>query len=456
MTTSFRFVRRAAATSAIYRQVFLLLAGATCALSPTAAWAQAANIVNLQSTLQTFTIPPSAMQPARLGPKDGLALDKCRSRNDPAVMNKALESRKRKDPTATAAYYVDHPDQFEPDFIEAQKADLARKRRQNPELVGPPVNPNYACHTAQPINVTLNVPFNPTWESNVLRNPANNSPGFSLGFGAAAMITTPGVAGSPLDLVSYGVSSASARYPSFLSKSLDSVTEQAAYQMFLEGFYYPDGKQSLTEFDQKRIPKDLPAGNLITYDTLSFGVQNQTAFLPGLRPETADLFTPQVMLARSNISLLGSSPSNVCDPNPPKPGVVPGKSDTAGFCYYIDLSLTAGQTLSDVPTQQNANLVASVTPGWRIDQTDWKLTLPTVVTSRFYNDVVGGRSDVLFQIGPNLSYSKPAMGPGGPFVSFSITATYNQNFSTLSTASWRGVIIQPTLTIAFIPQSPPK
>jgi hypothetical protein len=144
-------------------------------------------------------------------------------------------------------------------------------------------------------------------------------------------------------------------------------------------------------------------------------------------------------------------------PPAPKTSSTPSNPDDAlGFCYYLDLSLTAGQTLSDVPTQQNTNFTASVSPGVRIDGTNWKVTLPAVATSRFYNDVVGGRRDVLFQVGPNLSYSAPPTGPGVPFISFSIAATYNQNFSTLATASWRGVIIQPTLTIAFLPELPPK
>ena len=31
----------------------------------------------------------------------------------------------------------------------------------------------------------------------------------------------------------------------------------------------------------------------------------------------------------------------------------------------------------------------------------------------------------------------------------SLAATYNRNYSTLSTAAWHGYIIQPTLTAAF-------
>lgn len=428
----------------------MLLAGAACALSPSAASAQVNNL-NLQTTLDTFKAPLLPAQPAPLGPKDGLTLDnKCHSKNDPAIKNKALQYRKTIDPAATVVFYDLHPELLERDFVEAQRASIFG-RRKNLFTAFPVSTVNYACHTKQPINVTLSLPLNPTWESNVLRNPANNSPGFSLGFGGAAMISTPGIEGRPLDLVAYSVSSASARYPTFISKSLDSITEQAAYQIFLKGFYYPNGKQPLTEFDgnPQNIPKELPATNLITFDTLSLGVQNQTAFLPGLRPETADLFTPQATFARSNASLFG--PGDACKSGTPIAGV-----DTSGFCHYLDWSMTAGQTLSDVPTQQNTNFAGSVTPGWRIRDTDWKVTLPTVVTSRFYNDVVGGRRDVLFQIGPALSYSKPPTGSDEAFISFSIAATYNQNFSTLATASWRGVIIQPTLTIAFIPPRPAK
>ena len=396
-----------------------------------------------------------------VGPIDGVIdtehKNKCVSKNDPRAaqirdkMAKDAHEELKKHPRR----FVERIRKVDPSFIISddelkslgQTIELFRERR--PDLYTLTIYPpNLYCRIKQPTNLALSLPLNPTWESNVLKNPANNSPGYSLGFGGTATLTTAGVEGRPFDLAALSIASASARYPNFLSKSLDSITEQAAYQIFLGGLYYPSPGGKERVFTGKEGDKDLPAGNLITFDTLSVGFQNQTAFLPGVRSETADLFTPQVTFARSNTSLLGGASSNVCL-NSSK------KLDAAGFCYYLDWSLTAGQTLSDVSTQQNTNLAGSVTPGWRIRDTDWKLTLPTVVTSRFYNDVVGSRRDVLFQIGPALSYSKPAMA-GEPYVSFSVAVTYNQNCSTLAAASWRGVIIQPTLTIAFIPLSPPK
>jgi hypothetical protein len=222
------------------------------------------------------------------------------------------------------------------------------------------------------------------------------------------------------------------------------MTEQGIYQIYL-GAYHNDGKTDGTPIDPTygQIP------NLLTIDTLALGIVNQTAYLPGYHLETADLFTPQFTLARSNMALSG----NICSTADPKPPagmpIDPSKPMPWGSCYYVDLALTVGQTFSDVLTQQNANVAVSVTPGWRVDTTDWKITLPVVATAREYENVVGGRQDVLFQIGPTATYSLPAAKPGDPSFMFSLAATYNRNYSTLSTAAWHGYIIQPTLTVAF-------
>jgi hypothetical protein len=125
------------------------------------------------------------------------------------------------------------------------------------------------------------------------------------------------------------------------------------------------------------------------------------------------------------------------------------------------------RTFSDQTLQQNANVTASVTPGWRIPDSDWKLTLPIAVTARAYENenasgrqtdfsfgnVAGGRDDLLFQLGAILNYAPPPFL--NPFVNtvlnFSASATYNRNYSTLSTAAWHGFIVLPTLTLAFQP-----
>jgi hypothetical protein len=128
-----------------------------------------------------------------------------------------------------------------------------------------------------------------------------------------------------------------------------------------------------------------------------------------------------------------------------------------GFCYYADFALTFGQTLSDVASQENANVTFSVTPGMRVSLTDWKLTLPMAATGKEYEDVVGGRRDTLLQIGPALTYSPPPFNNryGGSYaLSFALPVTYSQNYSTVPADAWHGVAVLPTLTIAFQPPSP--
>jgi len=152
--------------------------------------------------------------------------------------------------------------------------------------------------------------------------------------------------------------------------------------------------------DGKTIdPKsEIPPPNMITVDAVAFGFQNQTSYRPTFHLETIDLFTPQVTLSRQNWSLLGNDQDNRCWTRSQDP-----RKD--GFCHYIDLSLTAGQTFSDVKTQQNANVAVSATPGWRIPYSDWKLTLPVTATARFYENFPGGRQDPLLQAGTTLTYT---------------------------------------------------
>ena len=143
--------------------------------------------------------------------------------------------------------------------------------------------------------------------------------------------------------------------------------------------------------------------------------------------------SPQVTLARQNISLAGNA---FCTPPPG----ADGKKALPGYCYYADLSLTIGQTFSDLLTQQNFNIAGGATVGWRIHHTDFVVALQTTVTSRTYTNFPGGRRDV--QVGPVLKYTR------GNFA-FSLPVTYNQNFSSVAAAEWNGVVIQPTLTISF-------
>lgn len=223
------------------------------------------------------------------------------------------------------------------------------------------------------------------------------------------------------------------------------MTAQALYQIFLDA-RHRDG----TGIDLKREE----VANLLTVDTLALGVVNQASFLPGFHNETADFLTPQFTLARQNIAL----GDDVCSTSPasgsstaPRPVKALSDVKNLGFCHYLDLALTVGQTFSDVIAQQNTNVMGSATLGWRVDQTNWKVTLPVSATLKEYENVLGGRQDVLFQAGAAASYTVPPSGAGGPSLLFSLGVTYNRNFSTLSTATWHGFVVQPQLTIAFAP-----
>jgi hypothetical protein len=304
----------------------------------------------------------------------------------------------------------------------------------------------FTCGKPQVPGMKVSFPFNPTYETNALKSDANAHPDWSLGFGGGILVTGPGLDGRPYDVVAFNAQSASARYSAFPSKSLDTLTEQGIYQIYL-GAYHPDWS-----------PIDAKSGqitNLLTIDTLALGFVNQTAYLPGYRVETADLFTPQFTLARQNIPLSRDVCQTLPAPSPtpaksPAPGAPPSPAppDPRGSCYYVDLALTVGQTFSDVTTQQNTNVAVSATPGLRIDNSNWKVTLPMVATAREYDNVLGGRQDVLLQVGPAATFTLPT-AKGAPSLMLSLAATYNRNYSTLSTAAWRGYIIQPTLTAAF-------
>jgi hypothetical protein len=289
----------------------------------------------------------------------------------------------------------------------------------------------------QPTTVLVNFPINPTYETDVLKSGSNSSPGVSAGFGGNVLVTTAGLPGRPFDLVAFGGGSASARYPEYSLKSLDTATAMAAYQFYLDGYQYKkNGEQEYILPGAKDVNT---SPNMITVDTLALELLNQTAFTAGYHTEQANLLTPEIILSKQNMDL-----------DDPKLG---GCFSGTAFCHYANFSLTVGQTFSDVLTQQNANVAGSATLGWRIDPS-WTLALQTAATARAYENFLGGRDDLLLQGGPVLTYAPAAIpipGSGGEsaLVSFSLPVTYYKNYSTVSAAVWSGLVIMPTLTIAF-------
>jgi len=315
------------------------------------------------------------------------------------------------------------------------------------------VPPLTDCKIRQPVTAKVSFPFNPTYETNILKSGNNSSPGESAGFGGSMQVTAGvGNGDRPWDLVTIGGGEASTRYTPKFSPSVDGLSSQVQYQMFLHAYgYNPDTKMPVKDIDP--TSPYIPPTGMITFDTLTFGYQNQTAFTPTFKAEKADLLTPQATLSRQNIGLS----DQVC-------GTVDNKgNDGRGYCYYANFSLTAGQTFSDVKTLQNVNFAASATLGWNIDPA-WSVTLPATATAKSFEDVIGGRRDLLLQLGPVLSYTgnkvpvicsaralkeSPFCADESTKFTFSLPVTYYRNYSTLSTAAWSGWVIMPTLTIAF-------
>lgn len=302
------------------------------------------------------------------------------------------------------------------------------------------IQPTAVNFCAAATTVKVSFPFNPTYETNALKNNQNNSVDTSSGFGGSLQLVTPGL--RPLDLIGLSAQSQSVRYSQFTSKNFDSFTTQLAYQFFIDAYALKiDGTHSPMNETTKK--EDLAPANMITVDTVTIGIQNQTVYVPLFRIEQTNLFTPQVTIARQNIPLFGGGQCLLAIPDPSK----------NGYCYYTDISATVGETLSDVATQENANLTVAATPGWRIDNTDWVITLPASATARDYQNVPGGRRDLQLQIGPTFAYAPP------PFVDpafissvlFKLSTTYNQQYSTVAKNSWHGIIVMPTLTVAFAP-----
>jgi hypothetical protein len=303
----------------------------------------------------------------------------------------------------------------------------------------PPQPPNWSC-PEQPTTLKFSLIANPTYETNVLKSNQNIQSDTSLGLTGTGLFTTHGF--RDYDIIAFIAQSASARYTDFPSKSFDSFTAQGFYQFFLDA----------------QTAKDTPIGNgnplptdenlnMVTYDVLAVGFVNQTAFVPTYQAETANLFTPQVTLARQNIGLLGLSDPG-CMPwsnyNP-----TPSKPLQPSYCYFANISVTAGQTFADVPTLQNANIALSGTVSKRFNNTDWVLSLAGTATGKDFENVPGGRQDLQLQLGPQISFTPSKC------VSFSLSVSYYRNYSTLATAVWDGFIVQPQLTVNFGVEPPP-
>jgi hypothetical protein len=387
--------------------------------------------LNLQTQLNIFAPPVTVVPLTSVGKESALnALNNCGSKSKFFAENPDLIDFLKANPDVTIDDLIALSSQFQErfnEFLQTRHPNAGANAKRKTKFLLPPASIDFNC-AVQQTKFKATFPVNPTYETDVLKKGDNSSSGVSAGFGSNFLLTTAG--GRPFDLIAIGAGETSVRYPSFSSASVDAVTSQLFYQAFLQGYGYLKDGQPVPDIEKYTGGQLVPG--LITFDTISFGVQNQTAFTPTFNTEKANLLTPQVTIARQNIDL----------DDPGRADIMKCNIQAQGFCHYADLSLTVGQTFSDVLSQQNFNVAGSGAIGWRIDST-WKLALQLIATGKDYEDFVGGRQDVLLQVGPVLSYN-----PNNN-VSFSLPISYFKNYSTVSAAAWSGLVVQPTLSIAL-------
>jgi hypothetical protein len=407
--------------------------------------------LNLQTQLNIFSPPVTVVPLASTGKQSALStLKNCSSpHGNPRLAsflkeNSDLMEFLKENPDLTIDDLATRSNRFQERFNEFKRRHPSKNAKRLEEVKTQLATfPTNFCYLVQLTTFKTTFQFNPTYETDVLKKGDNSSAGTSAGFGGNFLLTTAGL--RPFDLIALGAGETSVRYGSpFASASVDSASSQLFYQAFLHGSGYfidPLNNQAAVPVDdvlqyaeQHKIGSLLSSG-LITSDTIGFGLQNQTAFTPTFHMEKADLLTPQVTLARQNINLDGPDPV----------AIAKCANATTGFCHYADLSLTVGQTFSDVLSQQNFNVAGSAAISWRIDEY-WKLALNTMATGKDYEDFVGGRQDLLLQAGPALTYT---YANGDVNFTFQLPVTYFKNYSTASAAAWTGLVVQPTLTVAF-------
>ena len=291
------------------------------------------------------------------------------------------------------------------------------------KAVGPPnLKPGPEDAPTQPTAVSFTFPGGPTYESNANRSNTFGRSDGSASFGGGFTVITQGFRN--LDVIGISAGTNSVRYARLSGNSFDTLTASAQYQLFLGAY---DGSSKMLDLTHG---SNLPTGQ-VTFNTLTFGLQNSTAFSPTFHAETTSLTTPTLVYSWQNIPFTDA----LCATRLHK--------ETSSFCYYADLSVTLGHTLADVRVLENTNLAVSATLGDRIGNTDLAALWGTTITGRTYENVVGGRNDVMVAFGPKLQY-KPV-----DKLTTSIGIAYNRNYSSLAAAQWHGWIAQSAITLSF-------
>jgi len=297
------------------------------------------------------------------------------------------------------------------------------------------------CDPKQKTVVKLSALSNPDYETNVLKSNTNVQHDTSYAYGGNLLVTTGGF--RDFDIMGMSIGSASARYDKFPAKSSDVLNTQGIYQFFLRA----TANDGATIIDRNTRYDKIPAAGLITVDTVALGFVNLSNYTPTFQTRTSNLFTPQATYTHQNTALFGNGDDNVCKGSQRQPDI----KKTYGFCNYIDVSFTVGRTFADVETLENVNAALEVNVGHRLDGTDLKFAVKTTLTGKHFENVPGGREDRQLQVAPTLTYSPPPLktAEGNFAPTFTVPVTYTVNNSTLAKAEWHGVVVMPTLTLAW-------
>jgi hypothetical protein len=406
------------------RAILAVISIATIAQLALPVGARAQVDLNIQSRIDSVAAP---FQVHPIRPEAGSQGEPARCQNLSCFSDEQINARfeqflKLRQLTTAAKKHGE----FAPDMVNPRSLSIEKKRRLLATFFPPNVKPGpHGEPPTQPSTLKIMFPFIPLYETNATRSNIGALSDSSVSLGGGFQYTTQGFRN--LDVIAFAGGSSSVRYARLSNKDFDNLTSSAAYQVFL-GAYDKNGG-----WIDAAKGTNIPSGQ-ITFNTLSFGVQNSTTLSPTFHAETVDLFTPNLVYGWQNVPL----GNGLCAPL--KPDVKP--SDLS-FCSSLDIAVTAGQTFSDQRSLQNASAALAANFNQKIDKTYYTVAFTSTFTAKTYENVLGGRNDFALQVGPKFSYNP------SPNVSTSLWVTYNRNYSTLTAAEWHGWIIQPSLTVSF-------
>jgi hypothetical protein len=141
-------------------------------------------------------------------------------------------------------------------------------------------------------------------------------------------------------------------------------------------------------------------------------------------PEQISIATPSIGWSRSNIGL----GNRLC-----------GAKGTKAYRYYVNVSLSLGESLADVSDQINSWAVAATAIGWGPPVKNLSLSATGSVQTAIFSDYPGGPQDLIFSGSGNLSWTPDEN------TTLSAGVKFTQQLSSKSALDWNGVNFLPQL-----------